>query len=284
MAKWKIYMDMWLALSFHCRPNRSEEHDCQFFYQNGMNINNHQQLAKWLPNFFRDFQACRVDSPPSRHESRQEIDCSKIASLFDSLKQPLIDTRISAHDCNPWEVAGLKRDEVRNCAVLAWILNPKGSHGLGSAPLSALLNKLSSHFDADFPEHTGKYCFVRAESNPDGQLTNRVDIEIDCENFYLLIEVKIDATEGPWQLERYGDISSILAGSRPWAIVFLTPEGRPATSAGKHEGMVVPISWRTLSKTIQKTLSARQLIRPKGLDQVMAEQVVIRFLKGVSKL
>jgi hypothetical protein len=34
---------------------------------------------------------------------------------------------------------------------------------------------------------------VRVETNPTGDNTNRVDVEINADNFFLLIEVKIDA-------------------------------------------------------------------------------------------
>lgn len=44
------------------------------------------------------------------------------------------------------------------------------------------------------------YCRVRVETNPTGDNTNRVDVEINADNFFLLIEVKIDAYEQPEQI------------------------------------------------------------------------------------
>jgi hypothetical protein len=41
---------------------------------------------------------------------------------------------------------------------------------------------------------------VRVETNPTGDNTNRVDVEINADNFFLLIEVKIDAYEQPNKL------------------------------------------------------------------------------------
>ena len=41
------------------------------------------------------------------------------------------------------EVLGVHREEVRNCAALAWVLDPAGRHGLGSLVLQGLLNALA---------------------------------------------------------------------------------------------------------------------------------------------
>lgn len=241
------------------------------------------KLESWLPVFFDKYQTARsfqaVGVPKSRPP---QINLEELAIWFDHMTQPLIDARQGAFQCNPWEIAGLGRDEVRNSAVLGWLLNPKGSHGLGDRALRGLLKELN-YFDGKFPTTVGRYCNVRVESNPDGDIGNRVDIEIDGDIFYVLIEVKIDAPESQKQLERYGDIAAQQAGYRPWAMVFLTPDGHKPESAGKHADTVLPMSWHEMSCKLEQFIKPafKSLQYSKSSSRHMAEQVAQCFLKRI---
>ena len=245
------------------------------------------ELQRWLPRFFTDYQDCRTSTPLFALKPKPtpvKLDVSKLTHWFAAMGQPMIDARKGAFQFDPWEVAGLGRDEVRNSAVLAWLLNPKGSHGLGDVAMSGLLGDLR-HFDNAFPSTCGNSCRVRVESNPDGDIGNRVDIEIDDEYFYVIIEVKVDAPEGEKQMERYGDIASKLAGSRPWALVFLTPQGRESNTAGPYIDHVFRRSWRQLSFSVAQSAKARSFdpLEAGGPARQMAEQSVRCFLKKMQK-
>ena len=167
---------------------------------------------------------------------------------------PLAAVHASAWNFDPWEVAGLGRDEVRNTSVLAWLLNPRGSHGMGSAVLTGLLsyiNRQNSHFS----DSEGNFCNVRTETCPNGDLSDRLDIEIDAENFYLIIEVKIGAIEGNEQLIRYARLAQTQKGQRPWAIIYLTPTGKIAKTAGEYMEKIINLSWSEMAKFIEKSIS-----------------------------
>jgi len=239
-------------------------------------------LEQWLPIFFNSYQACRaprgaVKPPPHRFGT----DCENLAHWFEVMAQPLLDARQGAFHCDPWEVASLGKDEFRNTAVLAWLLNPIGSHGLGDAALKPLLEQLDPHFGGGFSLSPNDFCHVRVEANPDGGISNRVDIEISNKSFYLIIEVKIGAQEGMDQLRRYGDLAKIQAGDRPWAILFLTPDGRDAKTAGGYLKKTYSMSWKNLSQIIAKSLRARSQTGPKGPRRQMVEQIVHLFLKKI---
>lgn len=244
------------------------------------------ELAQWLPTFFDDYravsQACRAPRATVKHPPhRFGIDYEKLAQWFKLMAQPLIDARQGAFRCDPWEVAGLGKDEFRNTSVLAWLLNPRGSHGFGDAALKALLEQINRQFGGGFSLSRSDFCHVRVEKNPDGEISNRVDIEIESKSFYLIIEVKIDAQEGINQLQRYGDLAKMQAGNRPWAIVFLTPDGRLAKTAGPYLANIFPISWGSLSQLIEKSLRSRSQVDFKGSQRQMAEQIVRLFLKKI---
>jgi len=244
------------------------------------------KLEDWLPQFFEEYQTCRkVKELPLSKPLVTRINYQNLDAWFCSMKQPLVDARSGAFQCDPWEIAGLGRDEVRNSSVLAWLLNPRGSHGLGEGALTGLLGILNQYFRTGFPIKTGRFCSVKTEVNPNGEISNRVDIEIDSENFYLLIEVKIDATEGKMQLKRYGDLTELNTqnSNRPWAIVLLTPDGYESKTADNHASKVLSISWHELSLVLEKSVvSAIQKNHDaKGASRIMAEQIVRRFLKRI---
>ncbi len=250
------------------------------------------KLENWLPKFFADYHACYtgVAIAPRKKVALSQLNSQKLEDWLMTMAKPLEDARSGAFQCDPWEIAGLGRDEVRNSAVLAWLLNPKGSHGLGKTALTCLIEMLNNHFSGKFPTDPGRFCRVRTEINPNGDISNRVDIEINSENFYLLIEVKINATEGKKQLKRYGDLAENQAGNlyvreihtddRPWAIVFLTRNGKKPNTAGIHESKVLPISWRKLSHLLD-CLPQVNSEPPKSSRRLMAEQIVRLFLKKI---
>lgn len=259
-------------------------------------------LIEWLPVFFDEYQKVRV---PKLHQKYAKpatpIDLEKLNNLFHNLEGVMPDARKGAFLCDPWEVACLGRDEVRNSAVLAWLLNPRGSHGIGDNALIALLKALN------FPTDTGKYCHVRVESNPTGEIENRVDIEIDSEKFYLVIEVKIKAPEGDKQIERYCDILESLSKKRkiPWALIYLTVKGNKPGTSGIFENRIChvspnklpnicPLSWERFAKiysmswarlaTIlqnELTPAFKGKFSAKPASRIMVEQMVMRYISRI---
>lgn len=202
--------------------------------------------------------------------------------LVEDIEEPLIAARRGGFLCDPWDVAGLKRDEVRNSRVLAWMLDPRESHGFGSVFLRAVVEKALPGIEVTDDRY--RYT-VRTESSPDGDNSNRLDIEIEAPDFYLVIEVKIDAVEGEQQVARYAEVCKArVKDKKPWKIVFLTPAGRKALSAGEYEEFVVPMAWGDLSRMLGQAL--RKTVVPTSLTrsrEMFAYHLVEWFLKHVDK-
>lgn len=217
----------------------------------------HYSLVEWLPIFFQQWPDSQL--VPGGESDKTNIDSMKLAEFFNQLSLSLKTVQHRALFFDPWEVAELGRKEVRNTSVLAWILDPEGTHGFGRVPLKTLL-ELICQTKTDIPEDYTQYCRVLVETNPVGDNTNRVDIEIDADNFFLLIEVKIDAKEQQGQIERYCTDAKIRAKlgpkSRPWAVIFLTPHGgRPLTMGASFKPEDVPcISWQQLAAALAFSL------------------------------
>ncbi len=194
-----------------------------------------------------------------KHILYDNFDCVAMGVFFKDLQAPLALNKKDGFFCNPWTVAKLNRDEVRNSSVLAWWLDPNGTHGLADAFLLGLLHEVSKKELVGLKCAVSPRCRVRLESCPDGNHASRVDIEVDDPSFYLIIEVKIDAQERNDQLTRYCDIAKKRSRNRPWAIIFLTPQGRDARGQCENTNLsiirrepIVPFSWKEISIILNK--------------------------------
>lgn len=138
-------------------------------------------LVELLPEFFTNGQKHRW----AREKIKTNIEASQLTEFFSLLSEPLKVVQHRSLSFDPREVAGLGRKEVRNTAVLSWLLDPEGTHGFGRLPLQAFLRAIR-HSRNDIPEDYLHYCRVQVETNPTGENSNRVDIEIDADNFFCL--------------------------------------------------------------------------------------------------
>ncbi len=209
-------------------------------------------LAAWLPQFFARWPRQALDTQPKALPT-VAVDAQQLSALMTEMEQPFAALRHGTFTFDPWEVAKLGRNEIRNSAVLAWLLDPHGNHGFSDLPLKALLSAVRECGKANFPENFTRYCRVNVEKYPTGDATNRVDIEIDADNFFMLIEVKIDAYEQKDQISRYIGEAKKRAGEQPWAVVYLTPQGRVPLSAGE-ETDVPCLSWHHLASVLTQAL------------------------------
>lgn len=247
-------------------------------------INN--ALTEWLPVFFQQWPQNAVRAKDVDNNTIN-IDSVQLADFFSNLSEPLKSVQHRSLFFDPWEVAGLKRKEVRNTAVLAWLLDPHESHGFGRLPLQVLLQLIQKCGRNDIPKDLNRYCRIQVETNPSGDNTNRVDIEIDADNFFLLVEVKIDACEQEEQISRYCQDASHRALKRPWAVVFLTPLGGiPLTCSPEFKSEAVPcLSWRQLAAAMESSLqsSYRQIMTADDASPMrqMAAHAAFCFLQRI---
>jgi hypothetical protein len=134
---------------------------------------------------------------------------------------------------------GLGRLETAHSSALAWLLDPRRAHGLGTNLVEALLGYLAKSkadgnlvVDNMLSEHR-----VDLGSKSLGRMdifgTGRWTAPNGSPGTWLLaIEAKIDASEGERQLDRYDRWIDAHRGNRAIFRVYLTPEGRRAESEG----------------------------------------------------
>jgi hypothetical protein len=168
-----------------------------------------------------------------------------------------------------WTIAGLRRNEVRNAAVLAWFLDPRGSHGYGPEILKRFLDEAAAAAPG-WPAFEGNLSTarVRTEERPLSSDRDRVDIAIDGADFCVFIEVKIDASEGRDQIVRYLEAAQEKARAlhKPHVgVVYLSP--RPASIV---LGSLSVLSWRHVAKILS---SVPEIGVPGALTRQYAQHI-----------
>ena len=123
-------------------------------------------------------------------------------------------SQIQAHlgRFNPIRIMQASQSEIRNSAILSWLLDPHESHGLNDDFLRAFLsgalrNKGSLISSLDVISADLFDVEVRTEENPDYGKRCRIDILIDCPTakWIFVIENKLSSTQSENQLKKYYD-------------------------------------------------------------------------------
>ncbi len=162
---------------------------------------------------------------------------------------------------NLFDVLGIARRELQHSALLGWLLNPKGSHGLRNYFLHRFLSQAAAE----------------TRENPnispleiDGWKLNDVEVATERHNidillvgrndgFVCLIENKIGAGEHSQQLKRYLTIvRERYADLTPFPI-FLTPDGREPNADNAKDGSIywTPLGYDKIAGLIERTLKTR---------------------------
>ena len=181
-----------------------------------------------LQSFLSDFR--RLAPAPSS-SAEAVTDTAGLTSFLRAYRARIATARDQGLALNPWTVAGLGRNEVRNCAVLATLVD-SGRLGITARNfLTVLLDRVPGWGRHDLLMNdvaAGNYV-VKCETCIAGDWSNRVDVLIESdaiENGWMIaIEVKIDAGLGRRQLEDYHDDlhRRALATGRSPFLLFLAP-------------------------------------------------------------
>jgi hypothetical protein len=181
-------------------------------------------------------------------------DTGQLAAVLEELGPLLTEHRQQGGEINVWRLAGLKRAEVRNAAVLAALWSPAS---LGDRAVTFLDNFLQRLRPQDGLPSSGELArryVVRTEHCATGAATERVDITVEGENFVLAIEVKIDAGEGPDQLIRYRQSVDewSRARNKRGGLILLAPF-RSAVAG------IVNADWNDVASAANATLPSKRL-------------------------
>jgi PD-(D/E)XK nuclease superfamily protein len=216
---------------------------------------------------FNDFLRAygRARRPRSTSESLKQ--------LLDSIGPVARDRRCRGEGIDIWALAGLRRNEVRTAAVLAWVLDPRGSHGQGEAISLALWERMKATDLFGF-EIRGVRRVV-TELCPLGDASDRVDVALEGADFVLFLEVKIDAAEGPDQLQRYREAARRKADAlgKPRAAVAYLSQWAPTVPPD-----VLHLRWRDVGLAIE------DVVRGMPDPECLAGAVLRQFARHAYRL
>ena len=174
-----------------------------------------------------------------------KVDKAKL-QLWLKAVQPYLKKVRERRQHNPWSMAAVGYDEVRNCSLLGQLWNERAIGPIAQHFLAAYFNRIDCRKGMlpSLADLAQEYT-VRTEHCPTGEQSERVDITIEGKDFLVGIEVKIHASEGPEQLQRYCRVVASRAlgmGIPPnrQCVVFLAPY--PTEVPG-----VLQSSWRDVA-------------------------------------
>ncbi len=220
-----------------------------------------QEFSGVLAQFFQelptipDNQVVLDSSPPTYFE---------LSQLFAALQVPVEALKLKGGRLNLWEIAGLKRNEVRTAGALAGLWRADFGGATSRDFLGFYLERVIK--DVDWGgELLGKYN-VLTEVNPLGDTSDRVDLVIETAQYLIGIEIKINARLGDKQLTRYA--SALASRARHMQkspiLILLAPFSDP-------DSKVPASSWSDVSA------AAKQATRCDLAEKTSIHHVITQF-------
>lgn len=166
-----------------------------------------------------------------------------LLGAVEELEKELADLQTGTNELNVFEVLGITNTEIRHSNVIAWLMRPGGSHGLGDAVLSRLIERSGGNP----PEDMRDFRILRESDNIDilaVSIKNRMT---------LAIENKVWSGEHDDQLARYQGIIERRYPGWEHLYLFLSPFGTPPEGETDRETWV-PIDYRALLGAIEMAL------------------------------
>ena len=162
---------------------------------------------------------------------------SKLSRLVAGEKNKQEQKRNRGEAFNVFSLLKMESNETAtHSAILAELLNPHGSHGCGSAFLSAFLLQVA--LDVDLSLINLEEAEIEVEKiigckNEEATEGGRIDITINVGNMLFIIENKIYAQDQIHQLLRYDNYAK--STSKAYKLFYLTLDGKDASEASTRK-------------------------------------------------
>lgn len=192
---------------------------------------------------------------------------------------------------NMFDALDLVQSETRHSNFIAWIIDPRETHGMGAYFLKKFLimvAKIGKEFqvqtlsaiDVDAWE-LSQTKVLREWHNLDLTIIN----EDPDKRFWVVIENKVRSTESPGQLRRYREFveAQNLHGQRRIILVYLTPDGeRPQND--DEASRWITVSYSDLCETFEQAYSARSSLMGDSVREFIRQYLVMLRRHVVSGL
>ncbi len=161
---------------------------------------------------------------------------------------------------NLFRVLRVERAEIRHSNVLAWLLTPGESHGLGPSFLRRFLSRLVMENESlEIPFTAAQVELMELDDVEVRREWQNIDIVVRSGSgeWCLIIENKIGSRESPGQLSRYLEAVQKDLGQAVVIPVFLTLEGDDPSEEGKEAGYV-PLSHTQILELADRIVEQNQ--------------------------
>lgn len=192
----------------------------------------------------------------------------ELKALIDSTEFKRYHKELQAAGFNPFDVLQVADREIRHSNVLAWLLRPGGTHGIGGRFLRALVEHLTLRRDVrslsrlklplGFDDEDNVE--VRREDYHEGVYAD-ITVGFKAERLLLIIENKVgpSSRDAELQLEHYQKAFGKKYKDRydpPVPGVLLTTSN--ASEAGEAKGTFIHVSWNDVGGIIRSLLNDRE--------------------------
>lgn len=225
----------------------------------------------------RDLAALQLRWATIAPTTRNPVDPVRLEALRTEERSLRAQGRWVAGHSTLIEVLGLERDEVRNCQVLRWLLDPMAPHGYGADALHLVLDRLNGltvRRGLAPQEYPGAELATLVVEETRGN--TRADLVVNGQSWTVVFEAKIDAGEQPAQGRRLSEL---------WpnaTYVFLTRRGTEMHTTG--EDPWIPMRWSDVLGAVRSAAALRADGAPVGPGVDRARRAVADYLHGARRL
>lgn len=148
---------------------------------------------------------------------------------------------------NLFSILRIEGSELKHSALIANLLDPKGSHGCGDAFLRAFF-EIALKDAYPFGECTLPHSYTEYYTGPiAGDTGGRIDILVKSSHYGLIIENKIYAGDQDKQLTRYDNYGKKDLKADRYLLVYLTLFGNEASEGSTAKGSAKEVDYLCLS-------------------------------------
>ena len=149
---------------------------------------------------------------------------------------------------NLFSILSIERYELKHSALIANLLDPKGSHGCGDAFLRAFFEIALKGTAYPFESSTPPHSYTEYYTGPIvGDTGGRIDILVKSSRYGLIIENKIYAGDQDKQLTRYDNYGKETFGADGYLLVYLTLYGCDASKESTATKSAEEVAYLRLS-------------------------------------
>ena len=149
---------------------------------------------------------------------------------------------------NLFRILSIERYELKHSALIANLLDPKGSHGCGDAFLRAFFEIALKERAYPFEDCTLPHSYTEYYTGPIvGDTGGRIDILVKSSRYGLIIENKIYAGDQDKQLTRYDNYGKKTLGAGKYLLAYLTLYGYDASKESTSTKSAEEVAYLRLS-------------------------------------